>query len=93
MVLPKCCGFLPLNAFAIRVISFHLGCINFLVDGVIRQQLLVGAHGVNFAVIQNHDHVGIHHRGDALGNDELGYIGQGGQRMADLAHVLLRHIR
>ena len=43
----------------------------------------MGAHGVQAAILQDHDEVGALHRGDALGNDQLGHVGQFGQGAAD----------
>ena len=54
------------------------------VEPVKFQQFAVGADGVDAAVVQHDDLVGAHDRGDALGNDDLGHIGQRAQRRADL---------
>ena len=64
--------------------SFHLRCVDLLVDGIARQQALVGAHRMHPAVLQDDDLVGVHHGGDALGDDELGHIPQLRQSGADL---------
>ena len=57
--------------------------VNFLIDRIFCQQLVMRAHGMQPPVVQNDDEVGALHRRDALGNDELGHAAQSGQRMAD----------
>ena len=47
------------------------------------QQVVVGADGVQAAIVQNDDHIGALHRADALGDDEFGHIGQFRQGVAD----------
>ena len=37
----------------------------------------MGPHRVDAAILQDDDLIGIHHRGDPLGNDDLGHIGSG----------------
>ena len=49
--------------------------IDLTVDFIIGQQFFVGAAGVYSAVIHYNDLVGVHHRADALGNNDFCGIG------------------
>ena len=65
--------------------ALGLAVVDFLINGVGLQQLLMSAQAVDLAVVQHQDAVSILHRGDALCNDDLGGAGDlFPERLADL---------
>ena len=52
----------------------HLGFVNFLINRVVSQQFLMSSCAVHLSILQNHDLVCVHHRGNSLCNNNLGHI-------------------
>ena len=76
-------GRFPLNC-AICHAPFHLRIVDFLIDRIAFQKRFMGADGVDLSVIHDDDLIRIHDRSDALGDDQLGHVLDGGQLPADL---------
>ena len=75
-------GFFPLIC-AIFHSSFHLGSVDFLINGIGCQKRLMIPHCVDPSVLQNDDLICVHYGGDPLGDDQLGGFRKRGESMAD----------
>ena len=63
--------------------SFHLRIVDFLINGIGCQKILVRSHSVNLSVVKNDDFISIHHGGNALSDDQLCYLCQRSKGLTD----------